>query len=111
MERNQKPCGSCTQPTCDYRRCKPYRRWLSESWKQFRRYVCHIDSFPKPSGAGKLAYYHPEQLRRYLNEGPCRRCLYTDDCDLPCAAYWSWWDARMVWLRWKWEHAAVGGAL
>jgi len=49
----------------------------------------------------KFVYQHPDVIRRYLAEGPCKACKAESVCDTPCPAYWRWWDARMQIIRKK----------
>ena len=86
---------------CDYKLCRNYKKWLCDSWNQFRRHTrhnywdCHTD------GGDKLTYVHPDVIRRYLQDGPCRRCGCAEICDTPCEKYCRWWDARMAVLKRK----------
>ena len=101
MRRYPYPCEGCRQPECDYRHCEPYRCWFHDSWNLFHRHICHNYWREVSADSGKLGYVHPDVLRRYLQQGPCARCICKSLCDTPCKRYWQWWDARMVWLRWK----------
>lgn len=92
-------CNHCVKPTgCD-------------KWKTRYRYrQKQINAFAKMQGRPKIKkddskfrYEHPDIIRRYLKHGPCEGCKIKDDCDTPCSAYWSWWDARIEWLREKFQ--------
>ncbi|MBR4291376.1 MAG: hypothetical protein IKT52_12185 [Oscillospiraceae bacterium] len=100
MGNHRKPCDGCTQCVCDYRRCAPYQKWFTTVWEELRRHLrggCRIDHF---QSSHKLTYVHPDMIRRYLQEDICTRCEFAGNCQIPCMAYWHWWDARMVWLKW-----------
>lgn len=49
----------------------------------------------------KFVYQHPDMIRRYLSEGPCKGCKAESACNTPCPAYLQWWDARMEIIRKK----------
>lgn len=100
MKKNVNPCVGCTQCVCDYRRCDPYRVWLIAAWKEFRRYAHRGFWEGSVQNERKFTYQHPDMIRRYLQVGPCGLCECAGDCEIPCAAYWRWWDARMAWLKW-----------
>lgn len=48
-----------------------------------------------------FAYEHPDLVRRYIADGPCKGCKAAKACDTPCPAYLRWWDARMEIARRK----------
>ena len=100
---NRKPCDNCVQCLPDYRQCQPYHDWLCDSWLRYQQYNPQDYWDHRHNPGEKLKYVHPDVLRRYLREGPCVRCPCDSICDIPCAQYWCWWDARMVWLKWKIE--------
>lgn len=50
-----------------------------------------------------FVYENPDVLRRYLADGPCKKCKNEQECDNPCGAYYAWWDARMTVLRKKYD--------
>lgn len=100
MRNHQNPCASCDCWACDYRQCEPYKMWIRDAWQQFGRH-CRHTYWSIPSGDDKLAYVHPDVIRRYLQEGPCKRCECARTCKIPCEKYCRWWDARMVWLKRK----------
>ena len=103
----QNPCEGCTQDVCDYRRCDPYQKWFRTVWKSFRRYARRSHWETGAQSSGNFVYAHPDLIRRYLHAGPCELCECAFSCDTPCSGYLHWWDARMVWLKWKMEH--MGG--
>ena len=47
----------------------------------------------------KFVYEHPDLIRKYIKDGPCKGCEFEQLCDVPCAAYFHWWDVRMELLR------------
>lgn len=95
------PCDSCTRATCKYQECQPYLKRIRTMWKQFNGYPERSYKAKRKMKRDKFIYEHPDLIRRYLQEGPCGKCRAASDCDTPCVAYWRWWDARMVWLRWR----------
>ncbi len=103
MRKYPYPCDGCMQPDCDYRHCDRYRAWFCDSWNDFHRHACHNYWEESPQPGDKLCYVHPDVLRRYLAQGPCERCA-CGDCVVPCKRYRQWWDARIVWFKWKLQH-------
>lgn len=101
MTNNPYPCNGCVQTLCDYRQCAAYCSWLCDAWNLFQSSCCHNYWEDKGQPDDKLLYLHPGVLQRYLQRGPCERCICCNCCDLPCKRYWQWWDARMVWLKRK----------
>lgn len=96
----QNPCKICIEGICDYRRCRAYQTWLNDSWRQFQRFLPR--GYREGSGGEeKFVYAHPDVVRRYLERGPCELCEHSGSCRIPCEKYWRWWDARMIWLKWK----------
>ena len=95
------PCNECKKSHCSYERCAEYCRWLNMAWGEFGRNAPH--NYWLRRSDDKLYYIHPEVYRRYLQEGPCGRCANRCCCETPCAKYWHWWDARMVFLRRKFQ--------
>ena len=107
MSSLQNPCDHCTPAVCDYRRCDAYRKWLNAAWLEFHRYVQRCYWKNVAVNSKKFTYEHPDLIRRYLLEGPCAQCSWDETCQIPCNAYWCWWDARMIWLRWRLLHADI----
>ena len=103
MKLLENPCSSCSGCAGDFRQCSPYPDWLQESWQQYQRYVPR-DYWDHRRSGEKLKYVHPDVLRRYLQDGPCRKCPCSSGCDIPCGQYLCWWDARVTWLKWILEH-------
>jgi hypothetical protein len=38
---------------------------------------------------------HPQEYRRYLQQHPCDGCRAEPFCNVPCAVYLKWYNARM----------------
>lgn len=95
------PCETCTE--CDgSQKCQRWRMRFLTIWKQFNTY--QIRQYKKSAGKQKaFAYEHPDVLRRYLENGPCKGCEFEVLCDVPCTAYYAWWDAKMAVLRKKYN--------
>jgi hypothetical protein len=99
------PCDKCpNEPQCK-RGCPEWTKRVKTIWKQFngysqRAYRKELEKagIPEPAKE-KLRYEHPDIGRQYLLDGPCKGCTCERNCDIPCAAYWRWWDARMKWIR------------
>lgn len=68
-------------------------------WKQFNSYP--IRQYKKSRKLKKFAYEHPDLIKKYLDEGPCKGCEFELLCDVPCSSYYHWWDARMAVLKKK----------
>ena len=89
------PCETFPKDHCsDYRKCGVYLQRVRTIWKQFNAYPARVYRAQKTMRNEKFTYEHPDIIRRYLREGPCGRCLRAEECEMPCAAYWRWWDAR-----------------
>ena len=101
---NRKPCDSCALSVTECSQCQPYFAWLCDTWPRYQQYVPRDYWDHRKSPEEKRKYVHPDVLRRYLMDGPCKRCPCNGSCDIPCAQYLCWWDARMVWLKWKIQH-------
>lgn len=64
--------------------------------------VARVVNCPNPCDTRKkFCYEHPDTARKYLEEGPCKDCQFRLLCDVPCVAYYNWWDARMAVLKKK----------
>ena len=92
------PCDTCTRDKCP-KNCAAWRMRYLYRQKQINAY--HVRSYKAKRNMKrqKFVYEHPDLIRRYLQEGPCKKCRAADTCDTPCAAYLRWWDARMEWLK------------
>lgn len=96
------PCIICK---CDcgksrphYLYCARYRTWINTWWLRFNA-IYHKLCRARRTISQKFLYEHPDEVRRYLRDGPCTYCKVAGDCETPCAAYWQWWDARQEWHR------------
>lgn len=97
------PCDTCPRCTCPTG-CDKYKVRVRTIWKQFNAYPFRSYKVRRKMKQQKFVYEHPDLIRRYLQEGPCKKCKAADNCDTPCAAYLRWWDARMEWLREKFKY-------
>ena len=105
MSRYPNPCDRCTRASCKYQECQEYLKRVRTIWKQFNGYTARSYKAKSNMKREKFIYEHPDLIRRYLQEGPCKKCRTDDNCDTPCGAYLRWWDARMEWLRWVYNGA------
>lgn len=95
------PCDTCERQ-CTNKGCNDWKIRFRTIWKQFNSY--QIRQYRKQQKKRKkFAYEHPDINKKYLDEGPCKGCDFELLCDVPCSAYYRWWDARMAILRKKFE--------
>lgn len=47
----------------------------------------------------EFTYFHPEEVERFLRQGPCTGCKVERVCDMPCPDYVRWWNLRMEMAR------------
>ena len=95
------PCDTCTSCT-DPSGCDKWRMRFRTIWKQFNSY--QVRQYGKKETANdqsKYAYEHPDVIRKYITDGPCKDCQLEPQCDVPCNAYYQWWGVRMEVLRKK----------
>ena len=59
---------------------------------------------PRLRTVDKILVPHPQEYRRYLQRHPCDGCRAERFCDVPCAVYLKWYNARM-------ESAKIRGGL
>lgn len=103
------PCDKCPQGSKCLHGCPEWEKRVRTIWKQFNGYPqrSRMDAMrqarqkeaEEKRRETKLCYEHPDIVRRYLKNGPCEGCLCENTCDIPCAAYWRWWDVRIKWIR------------
>lgn len=92
------PCDTCDRAeNCNG--CDAWRTRVRTIWKQFNNY--NIRQYKKQEKSKNFVYEHPDMIKKYLDEGPCKGCEFELLCDVPCNAYWRWWDARMAILKKK----------
>ena len=88
--------GSCNQyDTCSVWKTRYYYRQkqINAKYRQMQT--------PKYERTEAFVYEHPDQTRRFLQEGPCVRCPLQETCDWPCPSRLLWWDLCMEVLRKK----------
>lgn len=88
------PCDTCTKRTCLQLECPDFRKRVNTIWKQFNAYPARVYRAQKTMRNEKFTYEHPDIVRQYLEKGPCAACKRAKACEIPCPAYWHWWDAR-----------------
>ena len=92
------PCDTCTDQCSGYTGCDRWAMRFKTIWKQFNSY--QIRQYRKKANRKtKFVYEHPDLIRKYIKDGPCKGCEFEQLCDVPCAAYFHWWDVRMAWLK------------
>lgn len=92
------PCLNCEKTVCAEKRCPEWLVRYLYRQKQINAY----SKYGRPQKLEKrhcYVYEHPDVIRDYLQKGPCRFCKREKVCDIPCPAYWRWWDARQEWHR------------
>lgn len=91
------PCDTCEKCTHKHG-CDAWKMRFRTIWKQFNSY--QIRQYRKKANRKtKFVYEHPDLIRKYIKDGPCKGCEFEQLCDVPCAAYFHWWDVRMAWLK------------
>lgn len=96
------PCDSCEKACSQGRGCERWRIRYLYRQKQINLYTTKS----RPTVCAKdnteyFCYEHPDTVREYIENGPCKGCYFEKTCDTPCGAYLRWWDVRMEWLRKK----------
>lgn len=97
------PCDSCERCT-ELHGCQKWKLRFRRIWKEFNGYPVRAYRKYNRQKNEKFCYEHPDIVRRYLEKGPCEKCPKALDCDVPCLAYWYWWDARMEWMKGKFQN-------
>ena len=92
-------CDTCQKCTATPGKgCDKWKMRFRVIWKQFNSY--QIRQYKKQQTKNtKFCYEHPDIVRNYLKNGPCKGCEFEVLCDVPCSAYWHWWDAKMAALK------------
>lgn len=93
------PCDGCPSCTDPGNGCLAWRIRYRYRQKQINAYSKQL--YAQEKKKTKFVYMHPDQLRRYLQDGPCKGCNAEQACDTHCPAYLSWWDMRMAVARKK----------
>ena len=96
------PCDTCSH-CVDKRGCEKWLIRYRYRQKQINAYAKKLMQPKKITDNSKYRYEHPSAVERYLKLGPCHGCRLAEQCEIPCGAYWSWWDARMEWLKRKFK--------
>lgn len=98
MSKYPNPCNTCDRTACNHLKCEPWLKRFRTIWKQFNDYPARAYTSEQTENSTVFRYEHPGIIRRYLENGPCAECQRAKVCEVPCSAYWRWWDARMEWL-------------
>ena len=95
------PCDKCHRgEICGHQlKCKRYGMWIHTWWKWFNGR--HRERKAREGRKECFQYKHPDEVRRYLQEHPCKGCQAEKTCDVPCVRYLRWYDARMEIVRKK----------
>lgn len=85
-------CGGCEAWEIRYR----YRQ------KQINAYAEKLSqAVTAKLPENKFCYEHPDHVRQWLKDSPCKGCKAEDFCNRPCKIYLHWYDARMEIVRKK----------
>ena len=95
------PCDSCEKGCNGGNGCIAWEMRFRTIWKQFNSYQIRQYRKQEQERKKKFSYEHPDIIKKYLDEGPCKGCEFELLCDVPCSAYYHWWDARMAIIRKK----------
>ena len=95
------PCDTCEKAeSCKKRQgCDAWKTRYHYRQKQINAHFRWSMRTNASSCRSVFAYEHPDTIRRYLQNGPCKGCKAEEACDTPCSAYLRWWDARMEYLE------------
>lgn len=93
------PCDTC-QKTCPGRGCEAWLIRYRYRQKQINAFAERL--YKKRQARVEIfRYSHPDEVRRYIANGPCVGCKAEHVCDTPCPRYADWWDLRMEIARKK----------
>ena len=100
MKEYPNPCDTCKHCTAPNGCIKWRIRYLRKQ-KMINAFAKRLwaSGGKSPDKQQKFCYEHPDIVRRYIQRGPCAGCRFEKTCDIPCGAYWNWWDARMEWMK------------
>lgn len=96
------PCLTCTRVedprNCENKKCQPWRNWFVARWDAIRSSArAEMEQTPQKVGVplDGQTYAAPHQVKKYLQEDPCDKCLCPKDlCRLPCRLKNNWEKAR-----------------
>ena len=95
------PCETCGK---DYGcpGCSAWETRYRYRQKQINAYAQRMTQRPVAKLPGnKFCYDHPDHVRQWLKESPCKGCSTELFCDKPCEIYLRWYNARMEIVRKK----------
>lgn len=97
------PCDTCSFENCSGSGniCAKCRQYFNTHWKWINQKAQQLYRPPKPRREDVFYIAHPDEIRDYLRNNPCKTCKAEPDCDTPCPAYCRWWDTRMAYARKK----------
>lgn len=98
------PCDGCWRAEYCEDGCESWRGYYLHRQRQINAYAAQAYRGGKKEPQVVFAYSHPDLVRRYAREHPCRDCPLEKGCDIPCARYLHWYDLRLEMVR-----AASGG--
>ena len=102
-ENDVKPCLRCTRVkdpgNCENKNCKQWRGWFIDAWERARNNPALQRELKclnlETVSIGGTHYAHPDRVREYLQEDPCKSCpLPPELCTSPCPVRRSWEEAR-----------------
>lgn len=97
-------CETCSRDEYGCAGCSRWRQQYLHRQKLINACARSIYQ-PKVIVPTKFCYSHPDAVRRFLRHSPCEDCQVKNSCNIPCAAYLQWWDARMEYIRRKYVKA------
>lgn len=91
------PCRGCTltkdPAACENKQCSRWRQWFVKRWDAIHTYPRKKMEQPLPVGisVGGRRYLHPDHMRQYMANDPCKGCVCTQDlCKTPCRTKTTW---------------------
>lgn len=103
MKKVPSPCLTCTRvrdpEQCENKACSVWRAWFIARWDSLRSSprLAMEQARMEPVGVslGGRIYAPPHQVREYLEEDPCEKCLCPKDlCTGPCRVRRAWEEAK-----------------
>lgn len=97
--RGQSPCLSCQRVrdpgNCENKLCKEWQAWFIARWEAMRAGVRDAmqrkKTVEETISVGGHKYSHPDRVREYLEQNPCRTCACPESlCETPCAVRKAW---------------------
>jgi hypothetical protein len=94
------PCRGCTRvknpAVCENKECSLWRQWFIKRWDRVHIYPRQKMEQTVPVGIsiGGRRYLHPDHMREYIRNDPCKDCTCTKAlCKTPCRTKLTWMNA------------------